>query len=386
MTDTNLQIETPGDDALVVLQAKDQLTTDARSKLQHLLDGIHDDFSAGIELVRRIGHRASDARKIIEQAGLSCRGRSSVWGAFLRHTFQQSGKTVERFRLFVEAFPNLDAATAANLNLTAGYVLAVPSVPIAARAEAIALAQSGTKVTREIAREIVLKFSQPNRGNEGKSSADISPVCTANSLVVLGSDEVNGHSTETSQPPTELIVPRPNNRVSPSTARSSGSKSHEWPPKWLVDRALEFFGGHISTDPATNDKLKPNVPAQHLYDAHDDGIQFVWHSTVWLNPPFSKLYEFTDALITHFEAGEVTEALMVGPTYPSSSWFRMLVEAPRCHFEKRVAYESPFDSTKNSPNVDTTLFYLGPQLDRFNSHFGKPSGLGRVYVPYVTHP
>ncbi len=351
-----------------------ELTTSDHDVISLCEKEIGDLIRRGQKIAFKIGERASRAKMIFDSHGLA-RGRGSVYGEWVAETFEASYRTIERMRGLYEAFVDLvneETATAFidNVSLSAGYLLSF--APIDARVEAVNRAVLGEQISRETARRIL--GEKTHAANETHTEVKTSAI------------ETTANDSPQSNSAPEIVVTHEESTTasSPSVSRFTGPKSDEWrTPKWLVDSAFEFFGGEIGTDPASDSATTPNVSAENVYTIADDGLQFVWHGSVWLNPPFSKLREFVSALLAHYQAGQVTEALLVGPTYTSSAWFLQLVEFPRVHFTKRVAYVSPDDPKKSSPNFDSTLFYIGDDIERFNKCFGQPSGHGHLYIPYA---
>ena len=65
------------------------------------------------------------------------------------------------------------------------------------------------------------------------------------------------------------------------------SESSEWyTPSHIIELTLELFNGAIDTDPCSNSKSNPNVPARNLYTKDDDGLAQTWYGSVYMNPPY----------------------------------------------------------------------------------------------------
>lgn len=162
----------------------------------------------------------------------------------------------------------------------------------------------------------------------------------------------------------------------------SSSESPEWyTPRHIVDLTLELFGGVIDTDPCSNSKDDPNVPATLLYTKEDDGLAQTWHGAVYMNPPYGKdIPCWVEAMVDKYEHGEIREGIALLPGRIDTRWFQPLYDYLICHIRGRLNYPqsecaTPFPSVivylgGNQRGFIETFSRLGPILKRVdNEHF-----------------
>jgi hypothetical protein len=82
-----------------------------------------------------------------------------------------------------------------------------------------------------------------------------------------------------------------------------------------------------------------NVPAAAHFTASDDGLAQEWYGRVYMNPPYGReLPLWVDKLISEFQAGRVTEAVVLVPSRTDTLWFRRLREYPRAFLWGRLRF------------------------------------------------
>ena len=145
------------------------------------------------------------------------------------------------------------------------------------------------------------------------------------------------------------------------------SDSEEWytPPE-IVDRAVQTLG-QIDLDPCSNGGESPNIPAETHLTKADDGLSQPWHGCVWMNPPYGRvLSDWIGHCCTEYEAGRVSEALVLVPSRTDTEWFRRMKAHPRCFLWGRLK----FSGHENSAPFPSMVAYLGPDTARFIEAFG----------------
>ncbi len=94
---------------------------------------------------------------------------------------------------------------------------------------------------------------------------------------------------------------------------SHNSGDNEWytPPEY-AEAAREVLG-EIDLDPASSAKANKTIRAAEYFTAKDDGLRKEWTGRVFMNPPYARplVDQFTAKLAQHFEAGEVTAAVIL---------------------------------------------------------------------------
>jgi hypothetical protein len=132
-------------------------------------------------------------------------------------------------------------------------------------------------------------------------------------------------------------------------------------PDWVIDAGCIVFGLKPPTvdtptikgllDPCTNNKRRPNIPAEKLYDKTDDGLrqENSWKGYhVILNPSYENTvqWRFINRAINEVEWGFCPGVLLVCRNSTDTSYFQRLVPFPRV-FLRRDAIM--FKDYTNSP-------------------------------------
>jgi phage N-6-adenine-methyltransferase len=149
----------------------------------------------------------------------------------------------------------------------------------------------------------------------------------------------------------------------------------EWyTPIEYLEAAREVMGG-IDLDPASCEAAQQNVKAERIYTQGDDSLrdEIEWYGRVWLNPPYSTtlMKRFVAKLIAQYEAGNVTEAVILTNNTTDTAWFHDLFSRyPACFTRGRVQFWRP-DSTAHGARQGQTLFYLGDNFVTFRNVFSE---------------
>jgi phage N-6-adenine-methyltransferase len=136
----------------------------------------------------------------------------------------------------------------------------------------------------------------------------------------------------------------------------------EWhTPIEYVNAAREVMG-EIELDPATCETAQAEIEAKHYLTKQDDALSHPWFGRVWMNPPYSmpKIERFIDKLITEFDQGNVTEAIVLVNNSSDTKWFhRLLSRFPACFTKGRVQFWHPSHHSF-ATRQGQAFFYLGP--------------------------
>jgi hypothetical protein len=155
------------------------------------------------------------------------------------------------------------------------------------------------------------------------------------------------------------------------------SGNDEW---FTCDRELDLvraaLGGSIDLDPASCDAAQLRVQAKRFYTKADNGLKQRWLGTVFVNPPYSLLKEFTKKLIKEYRAGHTTAAVMLTPASTSTEWFQ---KAGRncdllCLSNGRRVHFINADGKVINPAQGHTFIYFGERLQLFSQTFSGDIG------------
>ncbi|MBU2113680.1 MAG: hypothetical protein KKE94_07885 [Gammaproteobacteria bacterium] len=188
--------------------------------------------------------------------------------------------------------------------------------------------------------------------------------------------------------------------------QTSGENGFEYytPPEW-TEAAREVMGG-IDLDPASCEFANQWIGASRIFTKDNDGLQQEWHGRVWMNHPFhrgeaackAKCKKLTcqrrghcitedihgnadwiNKLLAEYQAGRVTEALIICFCSSSETWFWPLLDLPQCFPKTRVHYIGSDGKKAQGSTKGSVITYLGPNVARFAQVFGQ---LGKIRVSY----
>lgn len=156
----------------------------------------------------------------------------------------------------------------------------------------------------------------------------------------------------------------------------NASNNNEWyTPRPFLDAAHELMGG-IDLDPASTEFANLTVRAARYYTIDDDGMALPWYGRVWMNPPYgledgeSNQARWTRRLVAEYQAGAVTEALILVNAVTGNAWFAPLMHYPICFPARRIRFYNE-ETEAGQPTHSNAIVYLGPQLGRFAEIFGR---------------
>jgi hypothetical protein len=160
--------------------------------------------------------------------------------------------------------------------------------------------------------------------------------------------------------------------------RTTGGDDEWYTRPEFVTAARTVLGG-IDLDPASCAKAQEVVQAERYYslsERGEDGLRQEWAGRVFLNPPFSIANKFGSKLLAHYDAGDVSAAVMVTNAYSADArWYEPFQDYPWC-LAKGAAFYKPDVPQRSQPVVWAGFVYLGHEFDAFTETF---SALGRVY-------
>jgi phage N-6-adenine-methyltransferase len=136
--------------------------------------------------------------------------------------------------------------------------------------------------------------------------------------------------------------------------------------------------GGIDCDPASCEIANKTVMAKKFYGEEDDGLKQAWGQRVWLNPPYAQplIMEFSDALASKVESGEVQEAIVVVNNATETYWFNRLLDvaSAACFPKGRIKFINE-DGIPSTGLQGSAILYVGQNAERFSEEFKK---FGRI--------
>jgi len=154
------------------------------------------------------------------------------------------------------------------------------------------------------------------------------------------------------------------------TAAFSGNNEWYTPSKY-IEHARHVMGS-IDVDPASCAEANETVKAGRYYDIESDGLAQKWSGNVWMNPPYARgvMEQFIDALISKFEEGEVSQAVVLVNNCTETQWFQRLCRRSQgmCFVERRIQFNAPKGEFRKSPIRGQIFFYFGPLTGAIRFH------------------
>lgn len=149
----------------------------------------------------------------------------------------------------------------------------------------------------------------------------------------------------------------------------------EWyTPAEYLNAAVDVMGG-IDLDPASCETAQTNVLATRYYTQADNGLGQQWSGRVWLNPPYSRplMGQFIDKLVDSYEAGDVTQAVLLTHSTTDTAWFHRAAEAcsALCLTRGRIKFLNRDMVAMAAPTHGTAFFYFGRSVPMFGNVFGE---------------
>ena len=157
---------------------------------------------------------------------------------------------------------------------------------------------------------------------------------------------------------------------------NTGNRKDTWntPPEFVGD-VLKFFGGRVGLDPCSNSVEEPNVPADKVYTEEMDGLQQSWVAdSVFMNHPYSASKTWIPHAAAQYENGNAKEMVLLIKLDVSTKWWKSIAKYPWIAVNRRLK----FGDGKGAAPFQSAIIYLGSDLERFRSIFGR---YGTCYVP-----
>lgn len=160
----------------------------------------------------------------------------------------------------------------------------------------------------------------------------------------------------------------------------SNNRNDEWytPPEY-IESARTVMGG-IDLDPASNPVANEHILAGNFYSIENSAFENEWSGKVWMNPPYSRIIkDFISKLVEEYEAGNVTEAIVVTNNGTDTRWFQQLtsVASSICLHRGRIGFLNSEGVRIDNNNKGQVFTYLGNNPERFANEFQK---YGRIAI------
>ncbi len=155
---------------------------------------------------------------------------------------------------------------------------------------------------------------------------------------------------------------------------TSGEQEY-YTPGIYIEAARKVLGT-IDLDPASCETAQRAVKASRYYTKEDDGLSKDWSGRVWMNPPYtgSIVDKFVLKLCSHFESGDVLEAVVLVNNATETQWFRRIAELCSliCFPTGRINFDTPDQRNGKGSNLyGQAFFYLGKKGPRFAKEFAR---------------
>lgn len=204
---------------------------------------------------------------------------------------------------------------------------------------------------------------------------DIEREVTENEITVPRQDVVEVARSLGDTPTPEQVQRAKETVTKPHVARNAGD--NEWyTPADYVERTRKVMGG-IDLDPASSRVANDVVKAKRFFTASDDGLARSWKGRVFMNPPYAQplVRQFCEKLCEHYQAQDVTEAIVLVNNATETRWFQSLlsVASAVCFPAGRVRFWCP--EKTSTPLQGQAVLYCGDRVEVFTKQF---LDLGRV--------
>lgn len=158
------------------------------------------------------------------------------------------------------------------------------------------------------------------------------------------------------------------------------SGENEWYTPQPFIEAARLVMGAIDLDPASSDVANTVVNAAAYFTAQDDGLSQDWYGRVWMNPPYAQplVSQFCAKLRDEYDAGNVTDAIMLVNNATETAWFQRIIGAASavCFPLARVKFWSP--DRVAAPLQGQAVVYLGDNPAAFIREFAAFGWCARV--------
>jgi len=154
--------------------------------------------------------------------------------------------------------------------------------------------------------------------------------------------------------------------------KHTGDEEYCTPPVYI--ESARAVMGKFDLDPASDEMAQQNIKADNFYTVDDDGLTKEWRGKVWMNPPYTArvINIFISKLVSHFMAGEVTEAIVLTNNNTDTNWFHEAANTASaiCFTSGRINFLKR-DGSKSSPTNGQSFIYFGNNQEAFKEVFSQ---------------
>jgi phage N-6-adenine-methyltransferase len=133
-------------------------------------------------------------------------------------------------------------------------------------------------------------------------------------------------------------------------------ETDEWSsPRELVEPLDDAVGG-FDLDPCSGAEQSPF--ADETYTEADDGLSQPWHGTVWVNPPYSEMAEWTPKAIEEHQRDDVDAIYYLCKGDSSTDWWQEAID--EASVVVAIDHRLNFGDGSNSAPFPSHIFVFGP--------------------------
>lgn len=138
-----------------------------------------------------------------------------------------------------------------------------------------------------------------------------------------------------------------------------------WQTPTSLYQAIKEFLGDSFFDPCPH---KPTF----------DGLNTDWVGNIYVNPPFSKYYQFITKGLIEFANSNSTEIIWLSNSNTETKYYQMLVKESSAlfFFNKRLSFLDAENKPKGGNTKGQTLFYMGYRPKAFLTFVNSLGGVG----------
>ncbi len=351
----------------LALFSYDALEPDTRAYVQERTVEIRALARRTVEDIIAIGGKLADVK---------ARLGHGQFGAWLEREFHWDQRMA---RNFMSAYAKFKSEIISDLDIgpTVVYLLASPSVPDEAVETVLERARAGEHITvADVKQAISDARPAPEPDFFSGEPMLLEDYETKRPIWVNEDGEIVGVDPLVRPEPDAVPIDEETAQEILSRPANFSSASNEWyTPAEYVNAAREVMGA-IDLDPASNPLANETVQAARYYTQEDDGLAQTWYGRVFLNPPYGVTEGESNAgvwarkLITDYQNGHVSEAVLLVNANTERKWFAQLWDFPICFTNHRIQFYTP-DGVGAQPVDGNALVYLGPNPERFVSVFSR---------------
>ncbi len=169
----------------------------------------------------------------------------------------------------------------------------------------------------------------------------------------------------------KVLKPVRSEIVKAHVAYNSGDNEWYTPAEYI--EAARRVMGKIDLDPASSRSANKTVGADRFFTVMDNGLDQKWSGKVWMNPPYSSdlVGRFSEKIRAHYEAGEITEAIVLVNNATETAWFRHMVGAASAvaFTNSRVRFLDEDLDPVGAPLQGQAVIYFGENVNAFRKEF-----------------